>query len=195
MRVALIAGCAMATWCWSAPAAQPGAKSAHVPRSASLQWEITFEENISTEEYARQLDYFHIELGAVSSNGRIDYLSKLSSRKPVKRVGSVQTEYRLPIGWRKGNLYNADRRLLTRAAISPDKKELLHYFPTEVEARLAELQQAYANRDAREIRRTRYALREKTKGDGYEFVVIEQDPPRPTASQPASASKNPNTAP
>ncbi len=177
--------------CASAVVAQ-GPKSANEPRTAQRQrteWEIAFEDEISAEEYARQLDFFKIEIGAVSKDGKIEYISNVSARKPHKRVGKSQSEYRLAIGWKKGTLYAADRRLLSKAGIASEKKELRHYFPTEVQAHLAELQRAYADRESADIRRTRFALRPKAKGDGYEFVVVEQDPPK--AGQPqASPSQN-----
>lgn len=176
-------------------AAPPQADSAHQPRrsdgSPRSEWEITFEDGISADEYARQLDFFKIEVAAAAKDGSIDYIWDLLKRKPQKRAGSNKTDYRVYIGWRKGNLYAADRRLLTRAGVSSEGKELRHYLPTAVEAQLAALERDYAGREVTQIRRTRFALRPNDKGDGYEFVVIEQDPPRPTSPRPRNSENQP----
>src|SRR5262249_44794226 len=77
----------------------PG-QSAHKPRGA--EWEIVFADEITVEEYARQMDYFKIEIGAVSKNGKIEIIAKVSQRKPEKRLANTETEYRLHIGWKMG---------------------------------------------------------------------------------------------
>jgi hypothetical protein len=172
---------------WSA---EPSGQSAHEPRRGGRsEWEIVFEDEISPEEYARQLEYFKIEIAATSKDGRVEYIWDLTKRKPQKRTGRVETDYRVHIGWRKGTLYAADRRLLSRAGIASEGKELRHYLPTAIEAKLASLERDYAQRKPEEIRRTRFAVRPTDKGAAYEFVVVEQDPPRPSA-KPKSSSEN-----
>ena len=162
------------------------AKSAHQPRG--VEWEIVFADEIMVEEYARQMDYFKIEIAAVSKNGKIESISKVSQRKPEKRAGHTTADYRLHIGWKTGQLHAADRKLLAKAGIASRDKELWHFFSTETQARLATLERAYANRAPSEIRRTRFEIRPATKGDGYEFVVVEQDPPKPSESESTAAS-------
>lgn len=168
------------------------AKSAHQPRgelqtTRGGEWEIVFADEITVEEYARQMDYFKIEIAAVSKNGKIEAISKVSQRKPEKRVGHTTADYRLHIGWKTGQLHAADRKLLAKAGIASANKELWHFFPTETQARLASLERAYANRPPGEIKRTRFEIRPAAKGDGYEFVVIEQDPPKPSESRATAA--------
>lgn len=169
------------------------AKSAHQPRgelqtARGGEWEIFFDEEIMLEEYARQMDYFKIEIAAVSKNGKIEYISKVSQRKPEKRVGHTTADYRLHIGWKKGHLHAADRNLLAKAGIASADKELWHFFQTETQAQLAALERAYANRPPSEIKRTRFEVRPAAKGTGYEFVVIEQDPPKPSELESTAAS-------
>jgi len=168
---------------------QSSPKSAHEPRGG--EWEIVFADDITVEEYARQMDYFKIEIAAVSKNGKIEYISKVSQRKPEKRVGHTTADYRLHIGWKKGQLHAADRKLLAKAGISSADKELWHFLPTEIQAQLAALERAYASRLPSEITRTRFEVRPADKGQGYEFVVIEQDPPKSSqAESTAGASAN-----
>ncbi|HEV3136712.1 MAG TPA: hypothetical protein VGZ26_02390, partial [Pirellulales bacterium] len=169
----------------------PG-KSAHSPRGreSKIEWEILFEDGITTDEYARQLDYFKIEVAAVSKKGKVEYISNVASPKPAKRTGQKAADYRLSIGWKTGTLHAADRKLLAKAGINSDGKELWHFIPIEVQAQLETLQRSYARRDASEIKRTRFRILPKEKGGGYEFVVVEQDPPKPAESPPQGASSN-----
>lgn len=169
------------------------AKSAHQPRgelqtARGGEWEIVFADDITVEEYARQMDYFKIEIAAVSKNGKIETISKVSQRKPEKRVGHKTADYRLHIGWKTGQLQAADRKLLAKAGIASGDKELWHFFQTETQAHLAALERAYSNRPPSEITRTRFEVRPAAKGEGYEFVVIKQDPPKPGESQSTAAS-------
>ncbi len=180
--------------CGTAPGSKQDdhARSAHSPggRDSKTEWEILFEDGITAEEYAKQLDYFKIEVGAISKKGKIEYISKVAAPKPEKRVGQKTTDYRLSIGWKTGTLHAADRKLLAKAGINSEGKELWHFFSTEVQVQLDTLQRSYANRDPGEIKRTRFRIRPKEKGAGYEFVVVEQDPPKPADSKSQEASLN-----
>lgn len=158
-------------------------------RSSGALWEIEFEDGLNTEEYARQIDFFKIEIGAVSKKGKIEYISRVTRPKPDKHVGDARSDYRLRIGWKKGTLHAADRKLLSKAGINSEGKDLFHYFPIEVQVQLADLERAYAKREPGDIRRTRFLLKPKTKADGYEFVVVEQDPPKPKEPAPASLNQ------
>jgi hypothetical protein len=188
LRVLLVWSCLVS----AASSAGPPSQSAHDPRHGGRsEWEIVFEDEISLEEYARQLEYFKIEIAATSRDGKVEYIGDLLKRKPEKRVGRVESDYRVHIGWRKGNLYAADRRLLSKAGIASEGKELRHYLPTAVEAQLVTLERNYADRRPDEIRRTRFALRPKPKRDGYEFFVVEQNPPRAAASRKSPSENQP----
>ena len=154
------------------------------------EWEISFPDEISLEEYARQLDFFKIEIAAVSSDGRVEYISHVSELKPEKHVGQEADDPRLYIGWKSGTLHAVDRRLLLRAGINSNRKEIRHYFPEETQRVMKQIERAYASRDPREIVRTQFEIRPLESGEGYEFVVAEQDPPRESASKAASSSRN-----
>ncbi len=142
-----------------------------------IEWEIVFPDDTTPEEYARQLDHFKIEIAALSDDGRVEYISRVADRKPLKHVGKRDDDPRRYLGWKSGKLHAIDRRLLGKAGISSNGKELTHFFPAETQALMEQLERAYGKREAREIRRTRFEIR-PLSGGGYEFAVIEQDPPR-----------------
>jgi hypothetical protein len=164
-------------------------RPAVVDSSRRSQWEIVFADGISVKEYAQQLDYFKIEIGAVAKNGTTEYISQVSARKPDKRLGDSTRDSRWRIGWKKGTLDTADRALLSKAGVNAKDKQLLHFFPVEIQARLSQMERAYAKRDPQEIKRTRFEIRPKAKENGYEFFITEQDPP-PAATEAPSSSRN-----
>jgi hypothetical protein len=143
------------------------------------EWEIYFEDGIDPEEYARRLDFFSIEVAAISKDGRVDYISDLTKPKPAKRQGERGDDPRLYIGWKSGSLHAVDRRLLRKAGIASNDKTLTHYFPREVQEQMHQLELEYANHHPREIELTRFQIRPRENDDGYQFVVIEQKPPKP----------------
>lgn len=155
---------------------QSAEESTHQYKPAG-EWEILFDDgSITLEEYARQLDFFGIELAVVSKNGQIQYASHLSARKPDKRIGSKELEKRVSITWKRGTLVAVDRKLLGRAGIPTVDKEVRQFYPDEVSKICAALEQTYAKRPLNEIKRTRFKVRPKQDAqDGYEFYVAEQD--------------------
>jgi hypothetical protein len=75
--------------------------------------------------------------------------------------------------WRTGSLKEADRELLRRAGIVSGGRDILQFYPPEVEAQLAQAEKQHAGpRDVESIRKTVFGVRRA--GDGYEFYVIEQ---------------------
>jgi hypothetical protein len=148
-----------------------------------IAWEILFADETTAEEYARQLEYFKIEVAAVSADGRVEYISRLTDRKPLKHVGKRSDDPRRYLGWKAGKLHAVDRRLLSKAGITTNRKELTHYIPAETQAVMEQLERAYGNREPSEIRRTRFAIR-PVAGGRYEFFVVEQDPPRDDGDEP-----------
>jgi hypothetical protein len=145
--------------------------------SEPSEWEVVFPDDTTAEEYARQLEFFKIEIAAVSADGRVEYISRLTDRKPVKHVGNRGDDPRRYLGWKSGKLHAVDRRLLGQAGISTNRKELTHYFPPDVQRVMEQLERAYGGRKPSEIRRTRFEIHPLPQ-DRYEFVVVEQDPPR-----------------
>jgi hypothetical protein len=174
---------------WQGAGKSQGASQSSTASDSQRQWELVFAEEITPEEYARQIDFLKVEIAAISKNGRIEYVSAVTRNKPERRVSYLESEYRLRIDWKSGPLHAVDRKLLRKAGINSDKKELTHYFPIAAQKEMENLEQAYAGRKPHEIRRTRFQVKAREEGEGYEIVVVEQDPPKPAeTSAPVESS-------
>lgn len=138
------------------------------------RWFVRFESQTSLDEYARQLDFFKIELGALLGDGRLAILSKMTQDKPaVRYIARGADEQRLFMTWQGGERRFADVQLFAKAGINvPGDAPLFQFYPKEVEAQLATLERDYRNRTAREIKRTYFIV--IAQGTGYAFQVIRQ---------------------
>jgi hypothetical protein len=136
------------------------------------RWELEFPEGNTIESYAKQLDFFKIELGILLPDDKVAYAYNLSKPVPDRRTGSVDDEKRYYLTWRRGELEKVDRELLTRAGIDSQGRPVIKFLPREVEATLLQLERARAGNDAKSIRRTRFAIR--AGGHGYTFEVLDQ---------------------
>jgi hypothetical protein len=133
--------------------------------------ELLIDDGIPGKEYAKQLDYFKIELGAEDSKGQIEYASHLTSPKPERRSGNRKEDPRITIGWKKGTLLALDRKLLLKAGINSKDKKVYQFYPLEVEDQLFKLEETYAGANATNIARTRFKIRPKDVEPGYEFYI------------------------
>jgi hypothetical protein len=137
-----------------------------------LRWQIHFDAGGTLDGYAKQLDFFKIELG-VLDNKEVIYASNLSFPKPTLRRGpGGPSEQRLYFSWRHGKLREADEELMQRAGVATSGKMVLQFYSEPVEQNLLQLEQAYRGLDASKIRRTVFGIRKQ--GAGYEFFVIDQ---------------------
>jgi hypothetical protein len=138
------------------------------------RWFITFADKESIELYAKQLDFFGIELGVIyPQRGELVYVSKFSQGTPAKRV--VQTgkgEMRLYMTWQGGQRKAADIKLLQKAGVDPTGGVMVQFYPAQTEQLLAQAERSYANRPEREIRRTYFVI--VPRGAGYSFAVSRQ---------------------
>ena len=140
--------------------------------TAQRNWEIRFPKGQTVETYAKQLDYFGIELAVVMPEGVLLYVSRLSADKPTTRTGKAAEEKRFYLTWRGGELSLADLELLHRAGVEARNRVLLKLLPPELEKKLAELERQAAGPRADRVRKTRFDIR--ASDDGYQFVVVEQ---------------------
>lgn len=142
--------------------------------SREQRWFISFSERATVSEYARQLDAFGIELGALLRSGQLLYLSRLSSPAPQRRTAqSGNGESRLYMTWQGGERRKADFQLLEQQGVAAgDVLVIFHFYPPETEADLARLELNYAQRNVEQIRRTYFVV--KPDGDGYKFEVTRQ---------------------
>jgi hypothetical protein len=138
------------------------------------RWFVRFGDRAAVDEYARQLDFFKIELGALLPDGRLAYLSKLSTPKPQARfVQTGANEKRLYMTWQGGERRGADVELFKRAGIDiTAETTVFHFYPPELESRLATLEKEYRNKNVKQIRRTYFSV--DTEGAGYKLKVTRQ---------------------
>jgi hypothetical protein len=136
------------------------------------RWEVHFNKGATLDVYAKQLDFFKIELAALLPDGRVAYAYNLSKRKPDVRYEQADKESRYYLTWRKGTLEDADKQLLQRAGIPLGEYIILKFLPPKLEAELQAMERAYAGVDPKNIRRTRFGVR--SEGNGYAFYIIEQ---------------------
>lgn len=148
-----------------------GPGKAGTPREQ--RWFVSYNDRETLEEYGKQLDFFQIELGMLTSDGKLVYLSKLSAPKPVSRTStSGKGETRLYMTWQGGARRKADMQLFQRGGVEVGQSVLLQFYPADVEKILARLELEYRKRPLKEIRRTAFSTR--PAGAGYEFFVTNQ---------------------
>jgi hypothetical protein len=137
-----------------------------------MRWHIRYGDFQTSAEYANQLDFFGVELGAINGN-QLAYVSKMSTAAPqVRRVPSGQDEKRLYMTWRGGDRKKADLELLQKAGIDVGSGMLFQFYPKDIEENLAQIEFAYRKRKASEIRKTYFVVQKA--GKGYEFAVTQQ---------------------
>jgi hypothetical protein len=139
------------------------------------RWEIRFS-TTGSQVYARQLDFFKIELGAIGGGkAEVDYAYNLAKGKPDHRTGKPDQEDRIYMTWRdtRGPIAAFDRELMQRAGVPIARRTILQFLPKDVEKLLATMEfQNAKGRDPRTFLKTVFGVREA--GGKYEFHVIEQ---------------------
>ena len=138
------------------------------------RWFVQFADKGDLKSYARQLDFFKIELGAMfTAESRLVYMSNMSNDRPTLReVKTGDNENRLFMNWEGGDRKQADEELFAKAGIDAKQAAILHFYPTELEQMLAQLELSFAGRPANQIRRTYFEV--QRAGNGYEFKVRDQ---------------------
>lgn len=144
-----------------------------IPREQ--RWFIRFADRSELETYARQLDFFKIELGALLPDGRLAYLRNVSSAKPeVRYAQSGKEETRMYMTWQAGERRLADVQLFAKAGVNvPVEAPIFHFYPPEVESQLAQLEQNFRGRKPEQIKRT-YFVVESVGSTAYRFKVLRQ---------------------
>lgn len=135
-------------------------------------WEIHFPKGNTVENYAKQLDFFGIELGVLMPDNKIIYAYSLSKLKPDTRTGPVEAESRYYLSWSRGDLVNADRELFSAAGVEARDRLILKFLPPAIEQTVAALEKSYAGDKADRIEKTRFGIRRR--GESYEIYVLEQ---------------------
>lgn len=138
------------------------------------RWFVRFGESSGVDEYAKQLAFFGIELGALLKDGRLAYLSNLTQRTPnVRYAASGKDEQRLYMTWQGGERRSADVELFKRGGVDVQGDTVIfHFYPKETENILVQLEVGHRGRPVNQIRRTYFAVEPAAKG--YQFAVVRQ---------------------
>jgi hypothetical protein len=140
------------------------------------RWFVAFADGGTLNEYARQLEYFKIQLGVLIPSGKLIYLSNLTADRPSTREETDGSrEQRMYMTWQGGRLRAADRKLFEKAGIDITGGILFHFYPKQTEQKLAQLEYERAQRSNRtidQIRRTYFVVRRSV--NQYSFVVTRQ---------------------
>ena len=138
------------------------------------RWFVKFGERSSQEEYAKQLEFFGIELGALLQDGRLAYIKNLTKPTPdVRYIDSGSAEARLYMTWQGGERRSADVQLFAKANVTVNADTVIfHFYPKQTEDKLAHIELEYRNRTVKQIRRTYFAV--EPDGPGYKFSVFRQ---------------------
>lgn len=136
------------------------------------RWEIRFE-STTLESYAKQLEFFGIELGALGGGkAGVDYAQFGRGGVKKRSVGGDAKDERLYFIWQGGKLKQQDQTLLQQAGISTAGRVICQFYPPAVENQLAVLEkQALGSRPLRDVKRTVFGVR--PAGRGFEFYVVE----------------------
>ncbi len=163
---------ASATGSGRRPLGSGGGPGAGFPREQ--RWYVRFSDSGTIDTYARQLDFFKIQFGVLTPDGRLTYASNFTKAKPdTQIVETGKNEKRLYMTWQGGGRKAADIKLFEKAGVSNARSgTIFHFYPPNVENDLARLELAYRNRPVTQIRRTYFVV--EPAGDGYKFVVTRQ---------------------
>lgn len=136
------------------------------------RWEVRLSAaNIS--EYAKQLDFFGVEIAVAGGGNPLVTYVKGVSGKPVVRTDKPQNEKRLRFMHRTGPLRDADRSLVKKAGVDPAGRVTFQFYSEEMYKRLLTLENiAMGQRSISDVRRTIFEVR--SAGGKYDFVVVNQ---------------------
>jgi hypothetical protein len=142
------------------------------PRGRPRKWELRFTEGNTLETYARQLDYFGIELGVLRPGNKVLYVSGLSRPRPMTRQGDRAAEKRYRFTWTQGTLEDADRLLLSKAGVTVGRDIIFKFLPPAQFQKLVALEREASG--GQKVRSVLFGVR--SAGGGYEFYVIRWAP-------------------
>jgi hypothetical protein len=147
------------------------------------RWQLNFSAH-NINEYAVQLDFYKIELGAIGGSVQgVDVAYNLAGSPKSHRIVDTEQEKRLYFMWTSPSpLMQYDRQLLSKADISlQGKRQMLKFIPPELENQLAQTELEYAKAKGHqlvtEIAKT--IFESAPEGTGYKFQVVNQRYRRP----------------
>jgi len=136
-------------------------------------WEVMFSK-ATLDVYARQLDFFGIELGILQPDNKIIYAYNLAKPKPDTKIiaNPAVNERRYYLTWRNGEMQQADRDLFAKAGVEVGDRLILKFLPQKIELELMGLEKAFNNLTPKDIKKTRFGV--QVDGSGFKFYVLEQ---------------------
>lgn len=143
------------------------------------RWTLKFAAS-DVDAYAKQLDFYGIDLGAIGGGVQgVDIASNLSGAPRTRRVDSQDpAAKRLYFRWTAANqLAQFDQQLLQKAGVQLGSNRIwMQFIPENLENELANREMAYArdngHQSVTEIAKT--VFESTAEGNGYQFEVIEQ---------------------
>ena len=139
------------------------------------RWSILFKTGATADEYARQLDFFQVELAVIEDNHLV-YVSNFASARPSRRIGNGADDRRLYFLWRGQGRKGSDLALLAKAGLDVGDKVIFQFYSAAVEQTLSQLEVKFKGRQPGEIRSTRFGV--VGDSDSYQFEVLSQEPLR-----------------
>lgn len=142
------------------------------------RWDIRYT-TASRDEYAQQLDYFKIELGALSvSTEHIAYVLNFSAEKPTASSGDRGSErakkriyFRYPAK-SASKLKQWDMEFLKSAGITKSDRVFVQFYPNETRQMLLALEQKeLGDKSLESVRKTTFGVRATTTG--FEYYVMD----------------------
>lgn len=133
------------------------------------------------DEYAKQLDYFGVEIGSLSkSSSLIEYASKLSASKPTYRSGTRKDEQaQKRVFFKKPDnspVTRWDKQFLEAAGASTANRLILNFYPQKTQAMLLNLEKAKLQQDQKQFDDVkRIIFRVSNSGGKYVYSVFKVD--------------------
>ncbi len=141
------------------------------------RWQLNFTAR-DVGSYAKQLDFYAIELGAIGGSVQgVDSVNNLSSKPTSRLIIDTESEKRLYFMFKTPSpLMQYDLQLLGQAGVNTSGRTPLKFIPTELENKLAFVELEYSKSKGHpsvtEIAKT--VFESKAVGAGYEFEVTSQ---------------------
>ena len=136
------------------------------------RWRIDFSPGLTEGQYARQLDALGIELGVLTDDGKITYVSGVGRADAKARTAARGEEKRIYWTWNRGDLVKADKSLLANTGVASGDQVVLHFCTPETSKKLEALESQFKNRKPNEIEHTLFSVKQTFRG--YEVYVVEQ---------------------
>lgn len=146
-----------------------GEGSGTIPRYQ--RWQILYDQQQTLVAYARQLDFFGIELGIVRGGQDVVLLGNLAAPRPVIKRAGVNDE-RLFFVWKDAGRRDADLQLVKKSGLPIENVVIAQFFPPKLEDELARMEMTFARKKPEEIRMTQFGIRQSPRG--FEFHVVRQ---------------------